>query len=501
MFCTRAFSRGVSIVAVMLVGIGWPNRASATTVPIKVITYNTNNGGDPNGQLDTIAGQNPDVVVLQEASYAQLAAYVDGMNARLHTTVWHGQAARHCKYGTKPTCTTWYDGSVMILTRLTTLGIDSTLIWAADDYQIARASLHMRVALQDGTPLNIFVCHLPAMVNGSFNAAQPSREEYVSAFQQWAEAFPGPQLVGGDFNSHPDTTPFAQMTQLYADAWSTGGAGPGYTHTNPNVTTRLDYWWSRRTGNETLTSVSVVPDAIHSDHRPVVATYSIPSTKTAIGGTPTTIGGTPTGPTTQLTDSFSSFDRTAWPSGVFTGSEDAHVGIGVANGNFTISPLASATGSHYGGISTGSYDLTRDGFGMVQLVRAPNLSTTAFAMFATGSDSDNYYRWTESAGALLAEKKIAGIKTTLFDMPYDASVDQFLRIRRAYDAATGSEEIVFETAPNANGAPGLFVVRFREAWNASVNASQLRFELKAGTSAPVISPGTARWDNFSIVGW
>jgi len=493
MFCTRVFSRGLSVVvAVLSLAIGWSDLATAGTVPIKVMTYNTNNGGDPDGQLDTIAAQNPDVVVLQEASYTQLAYYVDGMNSRLHTTVWHGQAARHCKYGTKPTCTTWYNGSVMILTRLTTLAVDTTLIWAADDYQIARASMHMRVALEDGTPVHVFVCHLPAMVGGSFSAAQPSREVYVSAFQQWAAEFSGPQLVGGDFNTHPDTTPFVQMTQVYADAWSTGGSGPGYTHSNPDVTTRLDYWWSRRTSTETLTSVTVVPDATHSDHRPVVATYDIPSTSST----------TPSGPTTLLTDTFTTFDRAAWPNGVFTGTEDATIALAVANGAFTIGPLvSSATGAHYDGISTGQFNLTRDGYATVQLVRTPNLSTAAYAMFAAGSDGSNFYRWTESAGAFVAEKKIGGVKTALFDMPYDAAADQFLRIQRAYNSATGTEDVVFETAPNVNGVPGTFTVRFRENWNASVDAAALRFELKAGTSGPAVSPGVATWDNFSIVAW
>jgi hypothetical protein len=44
--------------------------------------------------------------------------------------------------------------------------------------------------------------------------------------------------------------------------------------------------------------------------------------------------------------------------------------------------------------------------------------------------------------------------------------------------------------------PGTFTVRYRESWDARVKASSLRFELKAGTSEAVVSPGSAVWRSF-----
>ena len=59
------------------------------------------------------------------------------------------------------------------------------------------------------------------------------------------------------------------------------------------------------------------------------------------------------------------------------------------------------------------------------------------------------------------------------------------RLSAAYTAA-----LVFETAPNDNGAPGTFTQWYRETWNAQIVASAMRFELKGGTSAAVLLPGS-----------
>jgi endonuclease/exonuclease/phosphatase family metal-dependent hydrolase len=482
-FCTRGISSSLAIAVSLLIGIA--ALAHAATLPIRVMTYNTNNGTQADGQLDTIAAQNPDLVVLQEASYTQLVYYVAGLNARLGTSAWHGAYARHCKAGSEPTCTTVYDGSIMILTRLSTLATDSILVWAADDYVVARAALHMEVGLADGTPVNIFVCHLPAVVGGSFSGAETARGKYFGLFQAWAETFGGQQLVGGDFNTHPDSTTFASMSAKFADAWTTAeGSGGGFTHTNPDVTTRLDYWWNKLGGSLTLSSVSVVPDSVHSDHRPVVATYYAPSS---------------TGPRTLLSDTFSSLDRSKWPGGVFTGSTDSTIPVAVTSGALTIGPLhAPDANPHYNGISTAAYDLSTGGAAYVQLTNPPNTSTAAYAMFAMGSDENDFYRWYESGNALVAQKKIDGVKTSLVDVPYDATADQFLRIRRQYNSSTGTYEVIFETAANNSGAPGTFTVRYQETWDSHVAQSSLKVELKAGTSTAIVSPGSATWDNVLI---
>jgi endonuclease/exonuclease/phosphatase family metal-dependent hydrolase len=466
------------IVAVSFVGIAIP--ASAATLAIKVLTYNTGNGNVPSAQLDTMAAQNPDVVVLQEAGDYQLATYVDGMNKRLATTAWHGAYARHCQTGTQPTCTSYTSETVMILTRLRTVSTDKVLIWASDSYHIARGAVHMTVALSDGTQVNVFGCHLPALLAG-----RTARVAYVSALQAWAQKFASPRLVGGDFNDSPGTSPIVAMTQQYYDAWAIGGSGSGYTHSHDRVTlvSRIDYWFSDKGGAEALAAVKVVGSLTASDHLAVVAAYTVPSkpasTETAL-----------------MDDRFGSFVSSNWPYGVFTGTQDSTIPLTV-NGGFQIGALkASTTGGHYNGVSSPAYDLSHNGSAYVQLVHPPNTATTAYAMFAAGSDGSNFYRWYESGNALVAEKKVAGTKTALVNLPYDATADQFLRIRRQYNTVSGVTEVLFETAPNNAGVPGTFSVRHREPWDSHVVATAMRFELKAGTSTAVISPGTAAWDNF-----
>ena len=171
----------------------------------------------------------------------------------------------------------------------------------------------------------------------------------------------------------------------------------------------------------------------------------------------------------------------------------------MAGGRLQIGALKeSVTGAHYMGISSGAYNLSNSGCAAVQLAQSPNQSTTAFSMFAVVRDSNNLYRWYQSGTSLIAEKKVGGVKTALANLQYSATTHQFLRIRKVANAATGTQDVVFETAPNNNGVAGAFTERFRDTWDAAVNASALKFELKAGTSVAEAGAGSAYWDNLHV---
>ena len=426
-------------------------------------------------------------MVLEEASASQLSYYVNGLNARLGTSAWHGKYTMHCKSGTAPNCTYFSGESVMILTRLATVSSSATLIWAPEDYWVARGALQMQVALADGSTIHVFACHLPA-----FADAAASRVTYVTKFQSWASNYSGVRLVGGDFNDHPGKTPINMMEQQYTDNWTVVGSGMGYTHPADTPTSRIDYWFS--SGKATATSMAVIADRYDSDHRPLLATFNVSGSASS---TTTTTSSTEE---MSMSDSFSSLDRTRWPGGIYTGTTDSTIAMTPTTSGLQIGALkASTTGSHYNGFSSSYYDLSSNGSAMVQLVKAPNTATTAYAMFAVGSDANNFYRWYESGNSLVAEKRIGGVKTALVNLPYSATSHQFLRIRNEYNSATGTKEVVFETAPNNSGVPGTWTVRHREAWNSHVLVSALRFELKAGTSEAVVSPGSAYFDNFRAV--
>ena len=157
-----------------------------------------------------------------------------------------------------------------------------------------------------------------------------------------------------------------------------------------------------------------------------------------------------------------------------------------------------ATGAHYNGISSAVYNLSNNGCAAVQLAQGLNPATAAYAMFAVVRDTNNLYRWYQSGDALIAESKIGGVKKTLVDLQYSAAAHQFLRIRKETNLATGTQDVVFETASNNNGQAGVYTERYRNTWAAAVNASGLKVEIKAGTSGAEAGAGAASWDNVLV---
>ena len=494
-FCSAVIRASLFLPA-LLAG----SHAALAATPIKVMTYNTHHGGTAtspattDSQLDTIAAQNPDVVVLQEAYSSQLAYYVNGLNARMNTTAWHGTGNRTCKQGVEPTCTTYSSESVMILTRLKTIAVTPRLIWAKDDYHVARATLRMAVELADGSQVNVFAAHLPALV-----AYASARVTWVNTFKTWAAGFDGPKVVGGDFNERPTEKAVISMTELYNDAWAVGGSGYGYTHVKAGTTTlyrRIDYLFADKASGITQTSVKVAGNVTDSDHVAVVATYTVPSPAPAPVPAPIIRDAVET---TLFSDSFATFDGAMWPTRVITGTQDSTIRFGVADGRLRIGDLREATsGSRYFGVSTGAFNLATNGCAAVQLAQSANLATTAYSMFAVVKDTNNLYRWYQSGNDLVVEKKVAGVKTTLATLQYAPATHQFLRIRKVTNAATGTQDVVFETAQDSGGVAGTYSERFRATWDSAVTATALKVELKAGTSVPEIGPGSVYWDNVRV---
>ncbi len=211
--------------------------AVAASAPIKVLTYNTHHGGTAtspattDSQLDMIAAENPDVVCCRKR--IRRNSPTTSTASTLARTRPRGTGAynKTCKQGVEPNCTTYTTESVMILTKLKTVAVTPRLIWAKDDYHVARATLRMAVALPDGTQVNVFAAHLPALV-----AYASARVTWVNTFKTWAASFDGPKVVGGDFNERPTEKAVGSMMETYNDAWAIGGSGYGYTHAKAGTT-------------------------------------------------------------------------------------------------------------------------------------------------------------------------------------------------------------------------------------------------------------------------
>jgi hypothetical protein len=115
-------------------------------------------------------------------------------------------------------------------------------------------------------------------------------------------------------------------------------------------------------------------------------------------------------------------------------------------------------------------------------------------MLTIGRDVHNYYRMYIEEGILICQERIAGTKRNLFTSAYNASEHRYWRIR--HDQM--SRNVVFETAVDNLGVPGIWTLLHSEHWNvAAVPLNTMIFEIKAGTwqSEPV-SPGVVIFDNF-----
>lgn len=493
---------------------------------LTVVTLNTNHGGQAPwsvaDQVAAIVNASPDVVLLQEAHRSQLEQYVSAINAGLGSSAWHGVAAQHCVAGAANVCTMPTEESVMVLSRLPFIETESRLIWAKDDYFVARAALRAAVRLDDGSAVQVFGVHLPPLAD-----AAASRASWVVDFLHWADTRRGATIVGGDFNDVPSSTPIAAMTQHYADAWAAKGGGDGGTHSRgkSGYVRRLDYLFS--SGLDV--NAASVPAVAVSDHRPVVATYTVPaSASQASAFQASTLPGSaaqasadrtaaparvasplppqpesPNGDSVLLEDDFESAapDPATWPNGIVSGTEDATLPVAQAAGALVIGPLrANSSGFHYNGPSSQPIDLSASGFGEVQLVQGV-VGDQANAMFTAGSGSTNFYRIYE-AGApgsqrIAAEKKLDDQKVPLTSALYDPALHQLLRIRHDYRPDAGVDDVVFETSP-APPAARAFVELYREPWDPRVQAKSLTFEIKAGTSDKEPSPGAAIWDRFRV---
>jgi hypothetical protein len=208
-------------------------------------------------------------------------------------------------------------------------------------------------------------------------------------------------------------------------------------------------------------------------------------------------GYTYTAPTNVLLeDNFNDnvLDTAKWNANdLFSGFTDTGVPLNETSQRLEIGPLLLNTGgSHYRGIRTvNTYDFT-NGAAYVELVQAAPATTGADSMFTIGSNVDNYYRLYVSGGSLIGQRKIAGTKTTLFTITYNATNHRFLRIRH------NAGSMILETAPsNGAGGPGTWTQQYSEIWSSAVPVAALLFELKGGTwQAEANAPDKIIFDSF-----
>ncbi len=330
--------------------------------------------------------------------------------------------------------------------------------------------------------------------------------QHESALRTIADAmgltsFPGASATAPSMSEFFDTstspTPYVSSVSPNSGATAGGTAvtisGSGFA---PGATVMV--------GGVAATNVSVTDSTTITATTPAHAVGAVALTVTNTNGLSGTLANgftytTPAGEVVLLADDFNSnsLDLTKWnANSLFSGYTDANLSLLVTNQHFEIGPLRQSTaGSHYNGlVSRQRYDFT-NAYAYVSIVQASPASTTGDAMLTVGPDSSNYYRIYEEAGVLYAQKRESGGKATLWSAIYDAVAHHYWRIR--HDAVAGG--VVFETAPDNNGAPGAWVERYREAWSSEITLNSMLFEIKAGTwQAEANAPGKVIFDNFKL---
>jgi endonuclease/exonuclease/phosphatase family metal-dependent hydrolase len=229
-------------------------------------------------EMDLLAALTPlpDVIVLNEANYSNVATYMQELETQTHRT-WSWVFQRHCQPNgwntATSSCGSLQDEGVAILTTLTIRNYEGTYFPWADCWHSARGGL--RAAVEAGSAVvQIFAAHL--QTGGCQNDAQ-SRLASIAHLKAWASGFSSPQLVGGDFNAVPSSTEIVNasrgMAAAFVDAWSIAGFGNGYTFDSANPPRRIDYWFSNGASVRTV-SVPLSSSSL-SDHSPVRASFAV----------------------------------------------------------------------------------------------------------------------------------------------------------------------------------------------------------------------------------
>ena len=159
-----------------------------------------------------------------------------------------------------------------ILSRHPITGWDNTLLPRLPTSE-QRGLLHATVDV-DGTTVEAYATHL------QFDSPT-ERGQQVQAILGTIGRPDTSVVLLGDLNAAPDTPEVAALVDQLTDAWVSAGVGDGNTFSSQTPTSRIDYVLTSRDVTARTAAV-IASDA--SDHRPVVATLTLPgSTPPAIG--------------------------------------------------------------------------------------------------------------------------------------------------------------------------------------------------------------------------
>jgi endonuclease/exonuclease/phosphatase family metal-dependent hydrolase len=246
---------------------------SASRREVRVLVYNVHAGKDAAGvnNLDRVA----ELVRMTQADVALLQE-VDRGTRRSGRADQPDVIARQTRFAVAFGKTLDYDGGeygIALLSRwpitqqtLTRLPVDPPQQRAGGSYEPRGAQ---RVMVRAPSREIAFVnTHLDASREDHY------RRQEARAVLAIARDAGSSVLVGGDFNSTPDSQVQAEIRQGgLRDAWLECGRGDGFTYPADRPTKRIDYLYL--TGSATCIRAEVLPTTA-SDHRPLLVTVVLP---------------------------------------------------------------------------------------------------------------------------------------------------------------------------------------------------------------------------------
>jgi endonuclease/exonuclease/phosphatase family metal-dependent hydrolase len=263
--------RGVLLGALVALLATDCTRPLPATAPreIRVLVYNVHAGKDATGVdnlarvADLVRQTGADVVLLQE---------IDRGTRRSGQVDQPDVLARRTSFAVAFGKTLDYDGGeygIAVLSRwpitrqaLMRLPVDPPQVRAGGSYE-PRGAQRVIVRTPNGE-IALLNTHLDASRDDHY------RRQEARTLVAVARDVGSPVLVGGDFNSTPDSQVQAEVRQAgLRDAWLECGRGAGFTYPADMPTKRIDYLYL--TGTSTCIRAHVL-ESTASDHRPLLVT-------------------------------------------------------------------------------------------------------------------------------------------------------------------------------------------------------------------------------------
>ena len=255
-----------------------PSAADRGSTSFTVMTFNIQHGLDFNGRynlqgdIDTIARVQPDLVALQEVARNHPSYRCEDQPQLI---------AKGLQQATGRSWRAWYQQQSLTPDRSCqgngtgdgpeTEGL--AFFAPASIEQIGSQPLvdtAVAMAARSGATAPIVTTHL---ASGSTQLG--NRTTQVSQLLSWAPGVGVPRIVLGDFNARPDAPEIQTVLTQYRDAWAdalTAGTAAGVMSGDTRVRGgRLDYVLYAGDGL-TVLSAEIV-DTLASDHRPVVVRF------------------------------------------------------------------------------------------------------------------------------------------------------------------------------------------------------------------------------------